>query len=163
MKSSLSLIRRRNKMHKVYLNKSELSLIKGSGAIVNKIGCFPSMENCEMDEIKIYHDKDGNCILDMVFDIEGWLETVKFYSFMTDILPFPERKIKLSFKNFLDTEHLCLGASWIWFDNDDPDDQTCFLGKTNDELKRPYTTFRINTGCQIAISEKYTEISAELF
>ena len=41
-------------MHKVYLNKSELSLIEGSDAIVNKIGCFPSMENCAMDEIRIY-------------------------------------------------------------------------------------------------------------
>ncbi len=150
-------------MHKFYLNKSELSLIEGSDAIVNKIGCFPSMENCAMDEIRIYHDMDGNPILDMVFNIEGWLETVRFYSFMKDVPAFPERKIKLSFKNFLDTKNLVLGASWVWFDNDDPDDRAYFLGETNGELKRPYTTFKNNTGCRIAISEEYTEISAELF
>lgn len=97
-------------MHKVYLNKSELSLIEGSDAIVNKIGCFPSMENCAMDEIRIYHDMDGNPILDMVFNIEGWLETVRFYSFMKDVPAFPERKIDYRLRiilmpNILALEH----------------------------------------------------------
>ncbi len=170
-------------MHKTYLNEVELQIIKGADKIVEKIGGFPSMENCCFESLSVNRSKDNHYRndIELVYDITGWLETLDFYNPDGNKEKvnyyhkyFDERRIKITFHN-------CFGLKLTGFPPvNDEGGEIKFGGKKQEDQKnryqdrlpgldiiiaRPYTCFYMRSGHGMVIyfDEKECEISAELF
>lgn len=61
-------------MHKYYLTKTECGFIKGADRIINEFGCFPSMENGQIRNIRIMPSQrlEHRYDISIEFDITDW-------------------------------------------------------------------------------------------
>ena len=164
-------------MHKTYLNKIELQLIKGADIIVDKIGGFPSMENGRLSSFSVTNLEKSDTDVELVFDLRGWVNVLDFhytYDYKDDKnyfhKDFSERHIRMLFQKCrsFETERLDFYGGEIKFGGKEQlkeeNRRQDLLPGIDRIIERPYCCFY--TGHReflICFDESKCEISAELF
>ncbi len=159
-------------MHKMVLTQPECEIINGSDEIIEAFGCFPSMENGELQDVRISLNDAFKYDVELVFCIDGWKEMARvLQKYCGTYKEAPYHHIKLLFQN-ADEVHLdgLLGAhrsAEIKFGNTLDRSEMYQDCHPSDPIviPRPFRSFYIGWGVGLVIGFDETEcgISAKAY